>query len=195
MEKAFPLIVIFGREPNGSCEKMEEKIGDYDFDKDKDSRKCSFWNNSHGLLAEYAQKATAEFKRICRDMQASPIVYAYSLPICINYNITHKSPERKKVTPDRIQAHIEKTFSYDVIFKRCNLILLSGLNFPFYIEPDFSESVKLIEQHARKCQIKTISVPFFYGRNRKDIRQRIEKEDGDRFLSKVVNDFLKRQFQ
>jgi hypothetical protein len=166
LEARFPLILIFGREPNDSNDTVDSDNWQYDF---SDHPRCAFWNISHSLIGGSCDLTAAQLKAKFRQRNCSPILYSDSSPISIPNSALRKAKIRKGITEEEIDNHIDLVFSNKEIIDRVKIVILSGL-----YKSDFSYSKNLIIQKCADKGIVPCEVPFFYGTNKKDIISQAE---------------------
>ena len=178
----FPLILVVGREPNTALPTVPG-IGAYDF---RWAPRCGFWNTSYGAIARVLGMPTWQLKALCAKQNASPIVYADTLPIGLPNHVGNKDKHRAMLIENhwtRIEEHIPAIFAHDDLTVRVHLILASGL-----YEPTFEKPFALLRQEAGRHSIPTIKVPFFYGTNTQGIQAALDAE-ARRIIVEVVGAF------
>lgn len=178
----FPLILVIGREPNTALPTVPG-IGAYDF---RWAPRCGFWNTSYGAIARVVGMPTWQIKTLCAQQNASPIVYADTLPIGLPNHVGNKDTYRARLIlnqPDLIKDHIHAIFAHDDLTARVHLILASGL-YP----PTFNAPIALLRQAAGRHRIPIIDVPFFYGTNTQGIQAKLDAE-ARRIIVEVVGAF------
>lgn len=95
--KDFPLILIFGREPNNKSPYINE-VGLYDFD---ESPKCAFWNIGYKLIGEINNLSARDFKEKCKSKASSIIGFTNSLCQPILSKIRNKNKTRQNIRPEK----------------------------------------------------------------------------------------------
>jgi hypothetical protein len=149
----FPLILVFGREPNSPHHKSKG-VGRYDFNT---SKRCAFWNIAYRTVGKSASKpvTSQEMKRICHSAKGSPIVFADALPIGLEDKEKSKYRRRLAVSDADVTDHILEIFSHQKILDRTAIILLSGVE-----GTEFSRSLEQIEHEASARKIPSLRVLF-----------------------------------
>ena len=166
--RTFPLILVIGREPNTN-KQIVNCLGAYDFLK---SPGCGFWNTSFGMVARIAGMRTWQVKKKCKEVSASPILYADSLPKGILTTTKNKQLQRNNISTEEIQKHLAILFSFEAIKQRVRIIITSGL-----YSPTFDYAKEEIKRHGQEHGISVCHVPFFYGTNAPKIQLALSEQD------------------
>ena len=103
------LVLMIGREPN-TDHQIVPGAGPYDF---REYPKAAFWNIAYGVVAQSVGRTGAKLKQACIRKNASPILFANSLPIGIKSFVVDKLPERGTVTAELARRHVEAVFALD----------------------------------------------------------------------------------
>lgn len=164
-ETDIPLVLVVGREPNGSSP-VTPDWGTYDF---REWPNCAFWNVAYGVLGSAASPAlnTGAVKRLAVEKAASPIIIADAMPQSIDNAVRNKAAQRDVISDAAIEQHVENIFAHDQLIKRVKIVLLSGL------DARFARSSRIFEEKCRSLNIPLQSLPFFYGTNFPKIRAAI----------------------
>lgn len=152
-ESDLPLVLVVGREPNGSSP-VTPDWGTYDFRK---SPNCAFWNVAYGVLGAAATPtmSTSAVKRLAVEKDASPIIIADAMPQSIDNAVRNKAQVRDAITDAAIAQHVENVFAHERFIARVRLVLLSGL------DARFARSVRVYEDKCRAIQDKTANTYVF----------------------------------
>ena len=154
LKSQFPLILVFGREPNNNIP-YKNLVGKYDFDKDSHS---AFWNMSYKFIGKQNNLSTSQLKEECRERKSSIICITNCMPKPILNKIKNKNSKRRDISPEEIKKHIQNIFSKPII-KRVKIIVLSGVN-----KKIFFPATNLIKKLSNKKNIRIIEVPYFASR-------------------------------
>jgi hypothetical protein len=167
-ETDIPLVLVVGREPNGSSP-VTPDWGTYDFRK---SPNCAFWNIAYGLLGSAATPAlnAGGVKKLALAKAASPIIIADAMPQSIDNAVRNKAAQRNAIADDAIEQHVANIFAHDHLIKRVRIVLLSGLDVRFL------RSARIFEEKCRALNLPVQRLPFFYGTNAPKIRATITAE-------------------
>lgn len=178
IKKNFPIILIFGREPNNEVPFYNE-IGLYDFD---EKPKTGFWNISYKLVGDLHNLSVKELKDKCKSKESSILAYTDCSPCPIPSNISNyrKKKIRQNIPTNEIENHIEDIFSKEII-NRVKLIILSGVS-----GEDFRKSVDLIKNKCEERKIKSTEVLFFHGNNYPKIYQKIKSDNDAKSIIKEI---------
>lgn len=179
-ETNLPLILVVGREPNGSSP-VTPDWGTYDFRK---SPNCAFWNVAYGVLGSALTPAlsTGAVKRLAAAKEASPIIIADAMPQSIDNAVRNKAVHREAISDAAIEQHVDHIFAHEQFIKRVEIVLLSGL------DARFSRSSRIFAERCRARNLPVQSLPFFYGTNVPKIQAAITDETRAR-LRDVANAF------
>lgn len=164
----FPLVLFVGREPNNNAP-YDDYVGPYDF---YETPHCGFWNVAYKIVAESQNMTVGELKELCFNNRSSILAFTNITPIPILHRVKSKDTIRKEISREESREHIEKIFSKDIIIKRVELIVLSGLDRKEFSEP-LEFFVKMCEFHKKHF----IQLPFFFPLNYPQIREKIIEED------------------
>lgn len=183
LSREIPLVLAFGREPNGTAVKVSG-VGPYDF---LDAPRCAFWNVAHNAAGStVSAQSGAWFKKFCIEHSSSPITFADALPITIKNKVAGKHAIRSATTEEAISSHIEHIFSLNEVIDRVGLIIFSGLDAPV-----FGKSIDLITKRAKSISIPFLQVPFFYPTNTQKIRNAMDMFPvGTEAFRKIISEFL-----
>lgn len=180
--KSFPLILVFGREPNTDFE-ISGVHDLYDFDA---APNCAFWNISYATIAATVKLSARELKDRCRSAGASPLVYADALPIGILNSVANKRA-RRAVDPTRVDEHMARVFGFTPLISRVDLVVMSGI-----AAKEFEHSRMEIERHCGGLRIPFTHSPFFHGNNGPRIRAALTPLVESKFRI-IAEDFLSDQ--
>lgn len=169
-----PLILVVGREPNGTSP-LDDAWGPYDFYKKVGgSRRAGspFWDGAYGVMGTATTPSidTKGFKAIAAARGVSPLIFADALPHGIDNAVRDKSPQRLAIPTAHLEAHARRVFSHDVFVNRVKAVLLSGFN------PSFERSARAFEAECHRRDIPFQHLPFFAGQNLPKIREAISAE-------------------
>lgn len=178
--RAFPLILVIGREPNTDLA-ISADVGLYDF---RMYPYCGFWNISYKMVANEADLNTSDLKSLCVQRHSSPIVYTDALPIGLPYGVRDKDRYRSEIPKTEIKKHITNIFAHFALIARVQLVVLSGLH-----DSGFKCSKKLISHECKARDIMCINVPFFYGVNSQRIQAALRERDR-KLIRAIVEQFL-----
>lgn len=175
------LVLMMGREPNTDY-RIVSGAGPYDF---REYPKAAFWNIAYGLVAQSVQMTGAKLKQVCIHKNASPILFANSLPIGIKSSVDDKLQDRRKVTTESAQNHVRSVFALDDFISRVRIVIMSGLS-----ENVFDASRRAIRIECDSRSIHVAEVPFFFGPNKAKIDAVLTDFDRVR-LREVASGFIK----
>lgn len=180
-ESDMPLVLVVGREPNGSSP-VTPDWGPYDFRK---SPYCAFWNVAYGVLGAAAAPPlnTGAVKRLAVEKAASPIIIADAMPQSIDNAVRYKSAQRQAIPDAAIEQHVANIFAHEQFIRRVSIVLLSGL------DASFARSTRIFEAKCEALDIPVQSLPFFYGTNVPRIRAAISAQTRER-LRQVADQFV-----
>jgi hypothetical protein len=176
--QAFPLILVFGREPNTSLE-IGNAAGSYDF-RDYSSR---FWDETYWQIASCVGMSDKTFKAACVAKDSSPILFASPLPIGIESQVDDKWSIRAVVPKDKIESHIRQVFSFSSLIKRVSIIVLSGIE-----RDEFRYSREAISASAKSINIPVVSVTYFGDTYRRP-NGCVFEDDGRLLIREVLKGF------
>jgi len=156
-ETDIPLVLVVGREPNGSSP-VTPDWGTYDFRK---SPNCAFWNVAYGVLGSAGAPPlnTGAIKRLAVEKDASPIVIADAMPQSIDNAVRNKARQRDAISDAAIETHVDNIFAHQDLIRRVRVVLLSGL------DARFERSARIFEAKCAELGIPIQSLPFFFGNN------------------------------
>lgn len=156
-ETDIPLVLVVGREPNGSSP-VTPDWGTYDFRK---SPNCAFWNVAYSVLGSAGAPPlnTGAMKRLAVEKDASPIVIADAMPQSIDNAVRNKARQRDAISGAAIETHVDNIFAHQNLIRRVRVVLLSGL------DARFERSVRIFEAKCAELGIPIQSLPFFFGNN------------------------------
>lgn len=165
---SIPLVLIVGREPNGSGV-ISSAWGPYDF---RDRPYCGFWNVAYGLMgtASSPSISTGQFKQLAEARGASPLIIADAMPQSINNVVQNKNVIRAKHSDQVIREHVGNIFSHELFIERVRCVLFSGLT------EIFGLSIRLFEEHCTRRRIPFQHLPFFTATNVPQIREVLSAE-------------------
>ncbi len=158
-QKKFPLILVMGREPNlNDAHALELTAGAYDFDAHP---RCNFWNQAYGALASLAGMTAAQLKSVCRNNNASPIVFGYGSCRCMESKIRDKNAVRAQIRTEAIEAQLAYTFNHRLM-NRVDAVILSGWQTPG-LRRNLDLATRILADKKVLC---IPDMPFFYSGNR-----------------------------
>jgi hypothetical protein len=170
----YRLILVVGREPNDKLPTGYE-VGEYKFpERPREGRKKTvpFWDLAYTLIAEAAEQKNmtgARLKRLCDERDSSPMAFADISYRPISSRTRNKEEERRKLTTEDYVAHLQEVASKESVFERVQLVVFSGLTYPFWAAKKYGQAVERISSEWRAVDI--ASVRFFYGANMEEIRK------------------------
>ena len=177
--KAFPLLLIFGREYNSTISVIPTS-GKYDF---RESRGPSFWNRTYTLIAR-ACPGSAHLKQRCIDLDLSPLVFANVFPQSIPNQVNAKDAIRADISPSRISDHLQQVFALPII-ERVQVVLLSvGAvpNFPFLRD--------LVTSQCNSQNMHLITLPYLASRSsNRDVDEALSDEDRSA-IRRIISKFF-----
>lgn len=187
LSRDFPLVVFVGREPQ-TDEAVSKGIGPYNFTKHP---RCAFWNTAYSQFARSDVRGDyrgADLKRECLQADASPIVFADALPICLSdTNSTgRKVSEREAVSKAAIDEHIDGIIGLD-LFERVSLVVLAG-----HGRREFSYATEAFQRRLDAKCIPHVSTAFLYPTNSRKIRSQIAETGADRRFRSILAAFRDR---
>ena len=180
-DENFPLILLIGREPNNKT-KMGADVGYYNFDYNKNTRRCAFWNMAYKLVGKQERLSVADFKNKCRRKRSSVICFTDSLPITIKSHVKSKKKLRQQISYEQKKTHVHRIFS-NQIMKRVKIVFLSGLQLE-----EFSDCVKLIHTACYKLKIPIQEIQFLFPTNYKKISLNNSSISSINYVLKKWND-------
>lgn len=174
-----PLILVVGREPNGSGA-VDSGWGRYDF---RDVPKCGLWNVAYGIMGTASAPSvdTKTFKSLVESKGVSPLIIADAMPQSIEDRIRNKDLLRSAHSDGAIMEHVANVFSHEAFMSRVRCVLLSGLGASFLL------SVRQYEERLVARGIPFQHVPFFTPTNVPKIREAIST-DTWRILASVASE-------
>jgi hypothetical protein len=149
LQGSFPLVLVVGREPNDDLP-MGETVGPYDFEK---APHCQFWNTAYKIVAATMFISVRELKELCKEHGSSILAFADASPFTISFNTRDKNEIRNRFGPEDYVSHAQGITSQEV-FKRVNLVILSGLE-----DGRYKEAVQTIKSGC-KSGIAVVETPF-----------------------------------
>ena len=169
-----PLILVVGREPNGTSA-VGSGWGTYDFyEKIPGNRRAGspFWDGAYGVMGTASTPSidTKGFKALVAARGLSPIIFADALPHGIDNAVRKKAAQRLALSTADIEAHVASVFSHKTFINRVRIVLLSGLG------EGFERSSRIYEDESRRRNIPFQHLPFFAGQNIPQIRNDIRPE-------------------
>ena len=187
--QSFPLITIFGREPNNDMETIHA-IGRY-ADGARNGKRwppVSFWDKSYGLLGRYVGLAASELKMKSIERDSSPIVISDFSPLSLDgrYTSQQKIKIRKTIPVREINEHVNRVLTHDSIFSRTNLVILSGLERCGFHE----DAVRHIEDELDNLKTPWCHVTSLSSRTTSHAKRQEELVDFKPIISEVMNEFL-----
>ena len=180
----FPLLLVIGREPNFEGTVVNE-VRSFPLNH---APHCCFWNRSRAQLARIGGHVTsANLKNLCYERDASPLIYADSLGICIPFRDANRDKLRAEWAhgSDRVVAHVTNVFSHAII-NRVSLVLLSGLDNARHFEGSFA----LINQKCLALGIPVQPVPFFGARGPTKLLDASLTHQTKQLMESIYNEFL-----
>ena len=148
--KDFPLILVFGRESNGS-NKVVPGISIYD---ETVSSGSAFWNRS----LKFVQRCSESSKHL-RDesvqRKSGPVIFTNAFPHPILNSVQNKDSIRSSLGDQTVSEHINNVFSLDII-NRVRLVIFSTGP-----KEMFRYSRGVVHSLCKLKSIKFVEVPYF----------------------------------
>lgn len=177
--KAFPLILIIGREPNNGT-KSDNSLGNFDF---QDFPRCSFWNMAFKLVGSFNGLNTLEVKGVFAKTNSAPIIFSDAAAQGIFNEVVDKNSVRATLVKDDFDSQVEAIFSHHDLMKRVKLILTSGLSHSIY-----SNFKAALHNEAKGMQIPSVDISFLYGTNYPKIQGEIGS-NGATIIKQVFEEY------
>jgi hypothetical protein len=146
----FPLILIIGRESNGSA-RIVPGISIYD---ETVSTRSAFWNRAYGFV-QRAVLWAGPLRQSCVRMGVSPMIFSNALPKPIPNSIQDKDAYRIAVEECDIRAHIQGVFNL-TIANRIRMVIFSTGNKQIFSFPRAE-----VLAACRAKGIPFLEVPYF----------------------------------
>lgn len=187
LHTSYPLLLIVGREYNGSGSVTGE-MGEYNF---TESWGSSFWNRAYSF-ASRCHSRTTRLKKDCVQSGCSPIVFSNALPLRIpnHRSAKEKRAQRLKVPQDAIERYIRLLFHQPLI-PRVRGAVLSGLDDPEV----FDSAVALIQSECEGRQIRVIRLPYFAARYSDEIFDEKLAEQDRAVVQEIIKAFYRSCFE
>lgn len=178
-QEQFPLILIFGRESNGSAE-IIPGISLYD---ETVSSGSAFWNRAYGFIQRITDWK-GNFRQSCIEAEMSPIIFTNALPRPIPNALQNKDLLRADVQENEILRHVSGIFGLNIASRVSAVIFSTGTSAVY----EFSRTE--VKKVCSKKNIPFIEVPYFatQGRPNGVLDQSIECKDAATIRS-IVNEF------
>ena len=177
--KAFPLLLSFGREYNGSGS-VEPTIGKYDF---RESRGSTFWNRNYTLI-DRACPERAHLKQRCIGIASSPLLFSNVFPLAIPNQVNAKDAIRAGISRSRISDHLRQVFGLPII-KRVQVVLLSVGSIP-----NFSLVHDLVTSQCHSQNMHLITLPYLGSRSsNRNVDEALSHEDRSA-IRRVMSQFF-----
>lgn len=177
--KAFPILLTFGREYNGTGS-VVPTIGKYDFG---ESRGSTFWNRTYTLIAR-ACPEMAHLKQRCIGLDSSPLVFSNVFPKSIPNQVTTKDAIRADISRSLISDHLRQVFALPII-QRVQVVLLSVgpvPNFPFVRD--------LVTSQCRSRNVHLINLPYLGARSSNRGVDEALSDDDRSAIRRIVSQFF-----
>jgi hypothetical protein len=171
-QDTYPLVLIFGREYNGSGS-VGSYIGTYDFSLSPHS---AFWNRAYGVIDRLSE--SCGFKTLCIKENRSPIVFSNVFPVPIPSIKPKKNELRQEIDPKVLKEHITFIFSCSIL-ARVRLVMVSLGDGKVFNEPK-----RLVRAACEQVGIPFADVPYF-------AVQRLPNSDLDACISAETSEQIK----
>lgn len=146
----FPLILIFGRESNGS-NTVVPGISIYD---ETVSSGSSFWNRAITFLKRSAN-SPGNLRDVCIKRNTGPVLFTNIFPHPIPNSVKNKDLIRSSISLETINEHISSVFNLDVV-KRVRVVIFSTGPAAHFIAPK-----DIVKSYCKNMGIGFIEVPYF----------------------------------
>ncbi|WP_444916867.1 hypothetical protein [Microbulbifer sp. JMSA003] len=178
--KDFPLILVFGRESNGS-NKAIPGVSIYD---ETTSSGSSFWNRALTFMQRCAE-TNQHLRNLSIHKNAGPVLFTNAFPHPIPNSVLDKDHIRASIDLKSIDSHIEGVFGLDVVQRVRVVVFSTGPG------ERFEPARKLVKEVCSVKGITFVEVPYFanpYVTN-SDIDQSISVVEKEK-IKAVITKFL-----
>ncbi|MGX2032126.1 MULTISPECIES: hypothetical protein [Methylocaldum] len=178
-QEQFPLILVFGRENNGSAE-IIPGISLYD---ETVSSGSAFWNRAYGFIQRLTDWK-GHFRQSCVEAEMSPILFTNALPKPIPNALQNKDSLRAAVQENEILSHVSGIFGLNVASRVGAVIFSTGKSAVY----EFSRTE--VKKACSAKNIPFIEAPYFatQGLPNAVLDQSIEYKDSA-IIRSIVNEF------
>ena len=177
----FPLVLVLGREYNGSGG-LRRQVGCYSF---TESSGSTFWNRTYSLISRKCH-AASDFKARCIAADLSPVVFANVLPRPIPNEL---SARRKRVVrlslPEvEVRNHVRMIFDLLVAGRLAAVVMSVGDG------PEFTAAKDQVRAECRTRALPLIELPYLGSRVANEVVDAALDRKQAEILCSVVAAFL-----